>query len=198
MNKIFTIILAAASLSLSTSAIAQESTTEAVMKPIPGWLTKSGIIKVSPNRTPVRASDLADREAIRETLTTYTIALDDGNSELLRSVLTKDASTTVYVGSETPRVQSAGSEKIVESFKTLFGLQKDQRRHAASNMIVQNLRGNSAELIAYALVSRTRRSETLLAGVVVYSAKMVRGKDNIWRIAKLAIAVDAGEAVVRD
>jgi ketosteroid isomerase-like protein len=197
MKKTFALAMAA-SLSLFTSAMAQEAAPDAALKPIPGWLTQSGIVTVSPSRKPIRASQLADREAIRETLTMYTIALDDGNSELLRSVLTEDAVTTVYVGSDTPRTQSVGREKVVEGFKRLFGMQKDQRRHAASNMIVQNLRGNNADLIAYAIVTRTRRAETLLAGVVVYSAKMVRAKDGVWKIAKLAIAVDAGEAVVKD
>jgi SnoaL-like domain len=198
MIRIFTRAALAASLAISASVMAAEPAGTAALQPVPGWLTQSGIIKPSLDRKPVRASELADREAIREALSLYTLALDDGNSALLRSVLTDDATMTVYVGSATPRTQSTGGDKVVEGFSTLFGLQKDQRRHAASNMIVQNLRGNTADLTAYAIVTRTRRAETLLAGAVIYSAKMVRGRDRLWRISKLAIAIDAGEAVVKD
>ena len=198
MNKIIVTAIAA-SLGFSGAGLAaEEAAPETALRPVPGWLTQSGIVTASPDRKPVNKAQLADREAIRETLTLYTLALDDGNSELLASVLTADAVTTVYVGSGTPRVQSIGRDKIVEGFRTLFIQQQDQRRHAASNMIVQNLRGNTADLVAYAIVTRTRRAETLLAGVVVYSGKLVRGKDGIWRFSKLDIAIDAGEAVVRD
>jgi len=197
MHRFFAIAMATG-LALSGIAVAQTSAPDDMLRPVPGWMTQSGIGAVSPDRKPVRASQLAERGAIRETPAPYTLALDDGNSDLLRSVLTDDATMTVYVGSNIPRAQSVGGDKVVEGFKTLFAMQKDQRRHAASNMIVQNMRGNTAELIAYAIVTRTRRAETLLAGAVVYSAKMVRGRDGVWRFAKLAIAIDAGEAVVAD
>jgi SnoaL-like domain len=198
MHKIFVVAMAASLGFSAASAEVKDSAPDTSLRPVPGWLTQAGIIAASPARKPLNKAQLADREAIRETLTLYTLALDDGNSDLLRSVLTEDATSTIYVGSATPRLKSVGRDKIVSGFAQLFVLQKDQRRHAASNMLVQNLRGNTADLTAHAIVTRTRRGETLLAGVVVYSGKMVRGKDGVWRFAALTIAIDAGEAVVAD
>jgi SnoaL-like domain len=156
-----------------------------------GWVTQSDLADLTAQAQPVTSRQLVAREAIRGLFTRYAYALDEVNSDVMRTVFTDDALMSVYFGTTTPYLTTVGAESVASNLAAVAAVQQDQRRHLIGNVDIQNLTSNSADVLAVALVANTVGGETHFTGSVFYSAKVVRGSDRRWRFSDLKIIIDA-------
>lgn len=160
------------------------------MRPPAGWVAESGLAKVMPQTKPITPRELASRAAITELFARWGNSIDEMNAPLMRSILTDDAVMTVYLGSPKAARSMQGGDTVVQGMVGLHQNHGDQRRHALSNVIIQNLTADTAEGFAYGVVARTADGTMSFLGEVYYSGKFRRGKDGLWRISNLDVIID--------
>lgn len=106
--------------------------------------------------------ELTPREAIIQTINQFVLALDDGNEDLLASVLTDDMvmdlSPFQKVG--LPYEAIHGRENVVEHLMKYVGKTKDSAHHL-SNFIVKFTGDQEAEVSVYALAQHFRLGEAV-------------------------------------
>lgn len=156
-------------------------------KPRQAWAHRDGKIAIRPNRPPV--ADAIDMLMIQDAFGRYGIAYDEGQGPVLASLFTDDAVVEVAEGSAKPFQSLRGHAAIIANFANAFGQQRDQRRHCFSNIVVEQVSGGEALVLAYAIVTVAANGLTLGA-TVIYTTKL-RKQDGVWRFAYMFIGMDA-------
>ncbi len=128
--------------------------------------------------------------AIQGTFARFGIAHDEGREAPLLSLFTPDAVLEVAEASGTPFQTVRGRKAIVANFLNVFGQQKDQRRHAMTNLVIEALNGNSATALCYGIVT-VANGALLIGATVFYSADLRRDTGGRWRFARFFIGMDA-------
>lgn len=171
-------------------ALAQER----ALQPPVGWAAKAGITRLVVPKPGVKEADPATIAAVQQTFARYATALDDGDTAMLRAVFTEDAQWTIQFWNGVIPARITGRDEIASTSERLLQSQGDQRRHLIGNILVQNVSRHSVDAIATGIVVKTMDNATNLAGSTVYSAKLRRGKDGVWRFSRLVVGLDSTEA----
>jgi hypothetical protein len=161
----------------------------AMAAPQRGWAHSSGLINLQPNGQARAYGRVTDRLEIQEVFARWGIAYDEGRMDVIASLFTDDAIFQVAIGSKLPIVEAIGRENILKSVSFAIKQQGDQRRHAISNIVIDNLTATHATVIAYGVVV-VIGDQPSIGGTVVYSGNLVHGKDGMWRLEKMIIGMD--------
>lgn len=177
-------LLGAASFMLVATAI------PAATSPQQAWAHRSGLVNLQLNGVKLTADDVRSRQLIQEAFARWGIGYDEARIDVVRSLFTKDAVFEVTQGSAVPIARAVGIDAIVENVSGALKQQSDQRRHAISNIVIDRLTKNEATAIAYGIVTIAADGLTLGA-TVIYSARLRRESDDVWRFSKFTIGMDA-------
>jgi ketosteroid isomerase-like protein len=183
-------VLLAAVAGLAGAAYASQTQAAAspeASKPRQAWAHRDGKIALRANRAPV--ADALDMLMIQETFGSYGMAYDEGQQAVLASIFTDDAVVEVAEGSAKPFQSVHGHAGILANFANTFGQQGDQRRHCFSNILIEQVEGNEALVLAYGIVTVAANGLTIGA-TVIYTTRL-RKQDGIWRFAYMFIGMDA-------
>ena len=85
----------------------------------------------------------------------FYLGLDEQDAAMIRSVLTEDAETCMFLDGE-KMGPPPGREGIVGYLEEFWKTQTDQRRHVLSNAIVQSASPDAAELSFYLTLYATK------------------------------------------
>jgi ketosteroid isomerase-like protein len=159
-------------------------------RPEPGWAAKADHVQVKALVGDSDPQHAADRVMIAERIHRYGWGYDERNRDQLADCFTADG---VWEGS------LMGSEKVgpfdgrdaVVAFLTDFWTtQTDQRRHIFTNVIVDDLNGDTAVAHAYLLLTAT--ADAAMTPVTNGPYRLhLRREQGIWRIAHLVAGFDA-------
>jgi hypothetical protein len=162
----------------------------ATAAPQRGWAHSIGLINLKPAGQALELGSVVDRLAIQEVFARWGIAYDEGLMDVIASLFTADGIFQVEIGSSEPIVKAAGRDDILKTVSFAMKQQGDQRRHAISNIVIEDLTATHATVIAYGIVV-TVGDQSSIGGTVVYSGNLVHGKDGVWRLEKLIIGMDS-------
>ncbi|WP_293970071.1 nuclear transport factor 2 family protein [Sphingomonas sp.] len=155
--------------------------------PRQAWAHLDGKIALRGNRPPV--ADAIDMLMIQEAFGRYGIAYDEGRDAVLAGLFTEDVVVDVAEGSAKPFQSVKGHAAVMHNFTSAFSQQRDQRRHCFSNVLVEEVTGDVATALAYAIV--TVAADGLTLGATVIYTTRLRKQDGLWRFAYMFIGMDA-------
>jgi ketosteroid isomerase-like protein len=157
--------------------------------PRQAWAHRDGRIALHKQGAGPRTVPAATTLAIQDAFSRFGMAHDEVQFEVLRSLFTEDAVLEVADGSGTPFQVVKTRDAIVANFANVLGQQVDQRRHCITNVLIESLKGNLAQALAYGIVT-VAADGLLLGATVYYSADLRREADGLWRFARFFIGMD--------
>lgn len=157
-------------------------------EPRQAWAHKDGRIAMRAPSAVTARRDPMDYMMLHEALARYGMAHDELRFDVLREVFTDDALLEVAKGSGTAFQTVRGGKAIVANFASVLSQQGDQRRHCFTNVLVEHLDEDTAQLLAYGLVSVAEDGLTL--GATVFYQAGLRKMSGQWRFARLFIGME--------
>lgn len=135
---------------------------------------------------------MADRRAIENMLMSWAYGYDERDAELMRAAFTHDAVMTMTIGtgedSETMGPYR-GIDEVMSLFTDHHGVQRDQRRHVTSNLVILSESDGTADIASYLTLFVTEEGEVRLQATGVYRDTVVlRGGE--WRIQERVLNLD--------
>lgn len=168
---------------------ATEVSANVATSPRQAWAHRDGRIAMHKHGAGPRAVPPATTLAIQEAFARFGMAHDEVQIEVLRSLFTDDAVLEVADGSGTPFQTVKTRDAIVANFANVLKQQVDQRRHCMTNVLIESLKGKSAQALAYGIVT-VAADGLLLGATVLYSADLRLEADGMWRFARFFIGMD--------
>jgi 3-phenylpropionate/cinnamic acid dioxygenase small subunit len=135
--------------------------------------------------------DVADRLAIHELFARYSHTYDDGHLDRLGSLFTDDATFEIRGSIGAMPTVMAGREEIVATMTRRYRETRPaQRRHLISNVMVEDIDGDTAHAAAYLLLGSTV-DDTLALPVTGRYSNEYRRVDGAWLIHHQVLTLDA-------
>ncbi|QEC49426.1 nuclear transport factor 2 family protein [Baekduia soli] len=159
-------------------------------RPVPGWSAAAGRTGLAPPRAIARPDPLLDRLLIAESIARYGWAYDERRLDTMLEGFTEDA---LWEGS-IMGVESIGPFRGRAALREFFGgiarRQTPQRRHAFTNIVVDELGPDTATAHAYILLWSSQDARTTPVTAGPYRFVFVR-QDGRWLISELHAGFDA-------
>ena len=174
---------AAALLALTLPALAEGTF------PPQHWASASGIVEVQPNGGAWENASAVDALRVQEAFNRWAIFYDEGRTDLLPSLFTEDGKVISVLGSADPIAENQGYEAIAAYVDGSLEAQLDQRRHAMSNFLIDELTETTAKATAYGTVIKAADGLSVGA-LVLYTGDLVKGEDGVWKFQTLTIGID--------
>jgi hypothetical protein len=162
------------------------------LRPAPGWASTINQAKVRPLVAAPQAGEAIDRLLIAERIARYGWAYDERDRQGLGDCFTEDGVWEGQIMGTDPVGPFEGRQAIVDFLTGFWDEQTDQRRHVLTNVILDEVKGDTATGHAYLiLLGSTEASMTpLTAGP--YRFELSRDSaDGVWRMSRLAAGFDA-------
>jgi hypothetical protein len=164
---------------------------EGLMKdPRQGWAHADGVISLGLNQ-PVVPAQAIDRLMIHETFARWGIAWDEGCLDVIRSLFTDHGELVILEATSKPLQHLKGHDAIVEHVRRTRAVQADQRRHAISNIVVEQLDAKCATALAYGVVTTVKGGQIILGATVFYRGELVKDTNAGWQFKAFVIGMDA-------
>ena len=162
--------------------------------PRQNWATSDGLLQLKPLQ-PITAASVADRLMIADVINRWGIAYDEGWLDVVRSLFTEDGVLDGLVGSARPKsrqmMHHVGRDAIAKAVSQDRARQGDQRRHAISNVVIEELTADRATAYAYGVVTAAGNDELYLGASVIYRAELKKESDGCWRLQRFVIGLDS-------
>lgn len=162
----------------------------ATQDPEPGWAATSGHVQLAARTAPTDARRVDDRLAIVECVHRYGWGYDERDTAVLGDCFTADG---VWQGSIMGRDTVGpfvGRDAVLAFLTGFWTEQTDQRRHVFTNVIVDDLRDDTAVAHAYLILTATSGATMAPVTNGPYRFEM-RRDGGIWRMATLSAGFDA-------
>ncbi|WP_298493728.1 nuclear transport factor 2 family protein [uncultured Maritimibacter sp.] len=153
------------------------------------WASNSGIVDVQPNGSVWENENAVDALRIQEAFNRWGIFYDEGRSDLIPSLFTEDGKVVSTLGSAEPIAENQGYEAIAAYVDRSLESQLDQRRHAMSDFLIDELTETTAKATAYGTVIKAADGISVGA-LVIYTGDLVKGEDGVWKFQTLTIGID--------
>ena len=176
--------------SVSAAITPQTAAQGQVKQPRQGWAHADGIVKLQRNQ-PIRPDQALDRMMIAEAFSRWGIAWDEGCLDVVDSLFVEGGELVILEGSAEPLAHLYGSGQILGHVSKSRAAQADQRRHAISNVVFEQLDVARATALAYGLVSTIRDGRIILAATVIYRGELVKDAVRGWQFETFIIGMDA-------
>jgi 3-methyladenine DNA glycosylase/8-oxoguanine DNA glycosylase len=161
-----------------------------VNEPRQGWAHVDGIMALRSNQ-PVVPDHALDRLMIAESFSRWGIAWDEGCLDVIDSLFTKNGELVILEGKAEPLAHLKGHDQILDHVQNSRAAQADQRRHAISNVVVEQLDSSRATALAYGLVSTVQNGQMILAATVIYRGELCKDVVKGWQFETFIIGMDA-------
>jgi hypothetical protein len=161
-----------------------------VKDPRQGWAHADGVVSLGLNQ-PVVPAQAIDRLMIHETFARWGIAWDEGRLDVIRSLFTDQGELVILEATSNPLQQLKGHDAILEHVRRTYAAQADQRRHAISNIVLDQLDLTRATALAYGVVTAVKGGQILLGATVVYHGELIKHPTSGWQFEKFVIGMDA-------
>jgi SnoaL-like domain len=172
------------------AGVQQASVHGKVNEPRQGWAHADGIMTLRSNQ-PVLPDQALDRLMIAEAFSRWGIAWDEGCLNVIDSLFVECGELIILEGSSEPLAHSRGREQILDHVCKTRAAQADQRRHAISNVVIEQLDSARATALAYGLVSTIRDGRMILAATVIYRGELIKDAVRGWQFETFIIGMDA-------
>ena len=161
-----------------------------VKDPRQGWAHADGVISLCLNQ-PIAPAQAIDRLMINETFARWGIAWDEGRLDVIRSLFTEHGELLILEATAKPLQHLKGHDAILEHVRRTYATQADQRRHAISNIVLDQLDPSRATALAYGVVTAVKGGQILLGATVVYRGELIKHPTSGWQFEKFFIGMDA-------
>lgn len=165
------------------------STGAGKFRPVPAWAHAAGIVELGPAEAwaGIPASLVAEAQ---QAINRYGWAFDERRGDVLREVFTDDAVWEASVMNETPVGPFEGRDAVLEWLSRFWTVQRDQRRHAFSNFIVEEFDGDEMTAYCYLQLFGSTRAESRFEVAGFSRVRLVR-RGSRWAIARYTAGFDA-------
>ena len=161
-----------------------------VGEPRQGWAHADGVMSLGLNQ-PIVPAQAIDRLMIHETFARWGIAWDEGRLDVIRSLFTDQGELVILKGTSRPLSHLKGHDAIVEHVRRSRAAQADQRRHAISNIVLEQLDATHATALAYGVVTVVKNGQMMLGATVFYRGELTRDSAAGWQFTSFIIGMDA-------
>lgn len=154
-------------------------------RPAPSWSTATGRTDIKPAVERSTSDEALDRVLIADRIYRYGFAFDERRLDQLVEGFTEDG---LWEGSIMGIDQVGpfhGREKIRGFMAEFFPIQKDQRRHVFTNVIIDELDGDTANAYAYLVLWSSQNAETHAVTAGPYRFALRRDDRGVWLISEL-------------
>ena len=193
-------LAALAWLCYSAAALSAESATPnaggrwSADMPRQNWATTDKLLELKPLQK-IDPASLTDRMMIADVFARWGIAYDEGWLDVVRSLFTEDGVLDGQSGSAKPgsgpTMHYVGRDAIAKAVERDRARQGDQRRHAMSNVVIDQLTKDTATAFAYGVVTAAGNDELYLGASVLYRAELKKQTDGVWRLQRFVIGIDS-------
>lgn len=156
-------------------------TTE-VQTPVPSWGRSNDFVPVADVPTGVDEFQLADRLAILDAMGRYSWAYDERQVVALGNSFTEDAVWEGSVAGEFAIEPIRGRDSISSWLQDHMANQPDQRRHNMTNHVFAAQNRESAEVIAYLLLTSASSGQVKVVTTGFYRVKLIKDASGAWLI----------------
>ena len=162
---------------------------EAVLHPVPGWGGKLGLTSLSgpDSWSKIPGATIAE---IQQCINRYCWGFDDRRLDILSDCFLEGGIWEASVMGEVKIGPFLGRPQVLEWLARFWNHQQDQRRHVFTNLIVDEVNGNTAVAYSYLLLLGSSSSMTQLESVGFYRFSLER-RDDRWFIAELLAGFDS-------
>jgi hypothetical protein len=134
---------------------------------------------------------LAARAQIADAFYRFGMAWDEARLDVLCSCFTADAVFESSHGNATPFMSLVGHDAMRADIANKMEIQRDQRRHIFSNIMVEDLDLGTGTALALAQCAVTAvGNELQLAASVIYTSNLRREVDGCWRFSYFFVGMD--------
>ncbi|MEQ1648940.1 MAG: nuclear transport factor 2 family protein [Hyphomicrobiaceae bacterium] len=158
--------------------------------PRQGWAHADGVMSLGLNQ-PVVPAQAIDRLMIHETFARWGIAWDEGCLDVIRSLFTDDGELVILEATSKPLQHLKGHDAILEHVRRTRAVQADQRRHAITNIVVEQLDAEHATALAYGVVTCVKGGQIFLGATVFYRGDLIKHPTSGWQFMNFIIGMDA-------
>lgn len=165
------------------------STGPGKFRPVPAWAHVTGILDLAPAEVWGRIPALLVAEA-QQAINRYGWAFDERREDVLRGIFTEDAVWEASVMNETPVGPFEGRDAVLGWLSRFWTVQRDQRRHAFSNFIVEDFDGDEMTALCYLQLFGSTRAASRFEVAGFSRVRLVRAGPR-WAIARYTAGFDA-------
>jgi hypothetical protein len=158
-------------------------------RPMPAWGHSSGILDLGSADVWGDIPALLVAEA-QQCVNRYGWAFDERREDILREVFTEDAVWEASVMDETPVGPFEGRDAVIGWLSRFWGVQKDQRRHAFTNFIVDKHTDDQMTAYCYLQLLGSTRASSRFEVAGFSRAQLVRVGPR-WAISRYTAGFDA-------
>jgi ketosteroid isomerase-like protein len=159
-------------------------TTE-VQTPVPSWGRSKDLVPVGDEAIGVNEFQLADRLAILDALGRYSWAYDERQVVALGNSFTEDAVWEGSVAGEFAIEPLRGREAISPPLQDHMANQQDQRRHNITNHVFAAQDRESAQVIAYLLLTSASTGQVKVVTTGFYRVNLIKDASGTWLISHM-------------
>lgn len=159
--------------------------------PEPGWSRSAQHSRVKSLAADLDLSRAMNRLLIAERIYRYGWAYDERDREGLDDCFTENGIWEGSIMGITPVGPIQGRAEIVNWLTDFWNIQRDQRRHAFTNVIIDDLSDSEATAHAYLILTASAGSVMVPVTVGPYRLSMVKEPDGVWRMSRLVGGFDA-------
>jgi hypothetical protein len=169
--------------------MAENAQDRPVLQPLPGWGHALGIIELAPAAvwSEIPGTILGE---VQQCLNRYSWMFDDHRPELLEECFTEDAVWEASVMGEVRVGPFEGRVKVMEWLTRFWKYQRDQRRHAFTNFIVDEYTGDEAIAYCYLQLFGSSRSQSQFE-TSGFCRFVLRRVGNRWAIQRFSAGFDS-------
>lgn len=163
--------------------------------PPQAWASKAARINLKVPAAVASTGSALDYLLIHEQFYRFGVAHDELQFDVLKQLFAKNAKLELMRGTGAAFAAYDGVDAIVANFQQVLTFQADQRRHCFSNVLIEELTRNTAQALAYGIVTVAHNGLSIGA-TVVYSARFMRNANRAWQFSYLMIGMDDYAAVL--
>lgn len=157
------------------------------LRPVPAWAHGTGLINLSPGPTAVSS---AVYQRIVDRLHRYCWGFDERRRDVLTDCFTEEVVWEASVMGETRIGPFRGRDSVVEWLTRYWSVQRDQRRHVVTNVVISQASADQITVLGYIILMGSRRAESAVEAAGVYQIACAREEEE-WRIEHLVAGFDS-------
>lgn len=159
-----------------------------VLRPSPAWADRSGFVQLGGNPAPVHP---VVYQAVTDRFHRYCWGFDERRADVLADCFTEDGVWEANVMDETVVGPFVGREEVMEWLTRYWDVQRDQRRHMITNIVISRATDEEVTVVGYVLLVGSRHASSRLESAGVYELSCRSFPDSHWRIARLRAGFDS-------
>lgn len=160
------------------------------LRPDPAWGRRTQHTRVKAMQPRLEPNEALDRCLVAERIHRYAWGYDERDADLLADCFTADAVWEGSIMGTEPVGPFHGREALIEFLTDFWTVQRDQRRHIFSNVVIDHIDTDTATAHAYLMLTSASDASMQPQTTGPYRFDLVNA-DGVWRIKRLSAGFDA-------